>query len=213
MNKKGFIATSLIYSFFLIFVTLFLGIIADYLQNKVLLNTIEKGIKDELNTTMNIIDFEVGDMVRFVDSCENTGGVTNIWVVAKIDTTKNDEKVIFYSYNFMSEPFASASILEYEDLEKDIELDYRNETYLNKILYTFNTIDASGEDITEYSLGSENKVSTECNPIGNGVFDVENNCVLSGTSSNSRYRYKLDIRNQLKEKCNVKDSSIIYLKV
>ena len=45
MNKKGFIATSLIYSFFLIFITLFLTIIADYLQNKVLLNTIEKGKK------------------------------------------------------------------------------------------------------------------------------------------------------------------------
>ena len=51
MNNKGFIATSLIYSFFLIFITLFLTIIADYLQNKVLLNTIEKGIKEDINNS------------------------------------------------------------------------------------------------------------------------------------------------------------------
>ncbi len=65
MNNKGFIATSLIYSFFLIFITLFLTIIADYLQNKVLLNTVEKSIKEDINNTMGIQDFEVGDKLYF----------------------------------------------------------------------------------------------------------------------------------------------------
>lgn len=80
MNNKGFIATSLIYSFFLIFVTLFLGIIADYLQDKVLLNTIEKGIKEDLNSTMGIQDFEVGDELIFNDgiSLTNATGICNI---------------------------------------------------------------------------------------------------------------------------------------
>lgn len=63
MNNKGFIATSLIYSFFLIFITLFLTIIADYLQNKILLNTIEAGIKDTINSTKSVEDFEVGDII------------------------------------------------------------------------------------------------------------------------------------------------------
>lgn len=80
MNNKGFIATSLIYSFFLIFVTLFLGIIADYLQDKVLLNTIEKGIKEDLNSTMGIQDFEVGDVLMFNDgiSLTNATGICKI---------------------------------------------------------------------------------------------------------------------------------------
>ena len=56
-NNKGFIATSLIYSFFLIFITLFLTIIADYLQNKVLLNTIENGIKEDINYGLKCDDF------------------------------------------------------------------------------------------------------------------------------------------------------------
>lgn len=80
MNNKGFIATSLIYSFFLIFVTLFLGIIADYLQDKVLLNTIEKGIKEDLNSSMGIQDFEVGDVLSFIGDIglTNATGICNI---------------------------------------------------------------------------------------------------------------------------------------
>ena len=64
-KKNGFIATSLIYSFFLVFITQFLTIIADYLQNKVLLNTIENDIKEDLNGTKNIADFNTGDIIVF----------------------------------------------------------------------------------------------------------------------------------------------------
>lgn len=74
MNNKGFIATSLIYSFFLIFITLFLTIIADYLQNKVLLNTVEKSIKEDINNTMGIQDFEVGDKLYFNSALSIDGG-------------------------------------------------------------------------------------------------------------------------------------------
>lgn len=64
-KKNGFIATSLIYSFFLVFITLFLTIIADYLQNKVLLNTIESDIKEEINRTKSIGDFKIDDILFF----------------------------------------------------------------------------------------------------------------------------------------------------
>ena len=76
MNNKGFIATSLIYSFFLIFITLFLTIIADYLQNKVLLNTVEKSIKEDINNTMGIQDFEVGDKLYFNSALSDENGGT-----------------------------------------------------------------------------------------------------------------------------------------
>ena len=92
MNNKGFIATSLIYSFFLIFITLFLTIIADYLQNKVLLNTIEKGIKVDINSTIGIQDFEVGDKLYFVENINGFNGLFYICSISyKIDTTGKDE--------------------------------------------------------------------------------------------------------------------------
>lgn len=92
MNNKGFIATSLIYSFFLIFITLFLTIIADYLQNKVLLNTIEKGIKDDINNSMGIQDFEVGDKLYFVENVNGFNGLYYICSISyKIDNTTIDK--------------------------------------------------------------------------------------------------------------------------
>ena len=96
MNNKGFIATSLIYSFFLIFVTLFLTIIADYLQNKVLLNTIEKGIKEDINNSMGIQDFEVGDKLYFTVNVSDIGsGPYYICSITyKLDATKRDKLIL-----------------------------------------------------------------------------------------------------------------------
>ncbi len=49
MNKEnGFIATSLLYSFFLVFVTLFIATVSLYLQNRVYLNTFEDSSKNSL---------------------------------------------------------------------------------------------------------------------------------------------------------------------
>ncbi len=85
MNNKGFIATSLIYSFFLIFVTLFLTIVADYLQDKVLLNTIENGIKTDLNNELAINDIPLGSVVYLYehDSC---GATIKPFTVKEIQT-------------------------------------------------------------------------------------------------------------------------------
>ena len=64
-NKKGFIATSVLYSFFLVFLTMFLGIIYEYMNNKNNLSYIEASIKRELNNTLSINDFRVNDNIYF----------------------------------------------------------------------------------------------------------------------------------------------------
>ena len=123
MNKKGFIATSLIYSFFLIFITLFLTIIADYLQNKVLLNTIEKGIKEELNNGMGCSDFEAGDRLVFQgnsfgnslpDGININGEVlynvtdlecsNNTITIINVKDNSDTYNIVFNEFNFTKEP-------------------------------------------------------------------------------------------------------------
>lgn len=177
MNKNGFIATSLIYSFFLIFVTLFLTIIADYLQDKVLLNTIEKGIKDEINNTMSIEDFEVGDMV-FFDNNPGTENIFSEWVVAKVDYI--GQKLILYSHdttgNFPNddscEKFTySRRELYYDDFENDIDFGYKNATYYNKIIYSF----SSSSDKNNYLLSKNGSVSDK--------YYVSNKCDICKNST------------------------------
>ena len=48
MKQNGFIATSLLYSFFLAFVTLFIGMITIYLQNRIYLNKLEDSSKNSI---------------------------------------------------------------------------------------------------------------------------------------------------------------------
>ncbi len=160
-KKNGFIATSLIYSFFLVFITLFLGIIASYLQDKVLLNSIEKSTKKDLNTSISIKDLEVGDVFTLSDSSLNDFFNIKSWIVASI----NGYNLTLYSYDLIYEDGSSlkslkyddtignyvtdkdiincnsnCSILKYGDLNSDIDPAYTNATFYNKIIYNFNRI-------------------------------------------------------------------------
>ncbi|MBR1413193.1 MAG: hypothetical protein IJ574_00790 [Bacilli bacterium] len=49
MKKKGFIATSLIYSFFLVFVAILVSIMANYTSTRVQLNRLKQDAKEELD--------------------------------------------------------------------------------------------------------------------------------------------------------------------
>ena len=48
MKNNGFIATSLLYSFFLVFVTLFIGMVSMYIQNKIYLTKFEDSSKNDI---------------------------------------------------------------------------------------------------------------------------------------------------------------------
>ena len=137
MNNKGFIATSLIYSFFLIFITLFLTIIADYLQNKVLLNTIEKGIKEDINNSMGIQDFEVGDKLYFNVDVSGIGkGLYYICSITyKVDATGRDKLILVKIENVeeISEEICNNNSSELDITGKRLIIEKNSNDYDNTI--------------------------------------------------------------------------------
>ena len=196
MNNKGFIATSLIYSFFLIFITLFLTIIADYLQNKVLLNTIEKGIKDEINSTMGIQDFEVGSFIGLsTDTCDIT--TAKLYVISKVDY--NNNKIILYSLD-KTDSNANANYIL-----RDIDTGYKNATYYNKILYSFK--DNTGNKSYKIDDNLCIKSGVPSGDIGDPTYTttegyVSNNC------SGLNYRQKKELSiNDRKKVCKVENDA------
>lgn len=198
MNNKGFIATSLIYSFFLIFVTLFLTIIADYLQNKVLLNTIEKGIKDDINSTMGIQDFEVGSFIGITVSCDNVNGA-ELYVISKVDYNNNE--IILYSLD-KTDSNANANT---NDILKDIDTGYMNATYYNKILYSFkdNTSNKSYKINDNLCI----KSGVLSGDIGDPTYTTTEGYVSSNCSGlNYRQKKELSI-NDRKKVCKVENDA------
>ena len=174
MKKNGFIATSLMYSFFLVFLTLFLTIIAEGLQQKLLLNEIEKGIKTELNSTMGIKDFQVGDMINI--SKEGDSTEYSDWVIANVDY--ENKKLILYSFDFTGTypntcfvPMSNRN-LTLNDLKNDIDSGYMNHTYFNKIIYTFNKSQYSNYMIEEDSDATNN---TNDKFVETSIKNIKNN--------------------------------------
>ncbi len=194
MNNKGFIATSLIYSFFLIFITLFLTIIADYLQNKVLLNTIEKGIKDDINSTMGIQDFEVGSFIGLsTDACDIT--TAKLYVISKVDY--NNNKIILYS---LDKTDSVANIIL-----NDIDTGYMNATYYNKILYSFK--DNAGSKSYKINDNLCIKSGVPSGDIGDPTYTTTEGYVSSNCSGlNYRQKKELSI-NDRKKVCKVENDA------
>lgn len=200
MKQNGFIATSLIYSFFLVFVTLFLTIIADYLQNKVLLTEIEKGIKDNINYSMGIRDFEVGDMIMFNFEYKINNNLIigsynpdakDIWIVANVIIDSIDSansSLVLYSYRTDFD----SSCLTSSDIMNDLGYNgYLNNTYLDKILNNY---------FGESFYMDDRKINRSCMSISNNSFDINTCDELTeeekGSHGNCRQRKDVVVGNK-----------------
>lgn len=98
MKKNGFIATSILYSFFLIFLTLFIGLVANYLHNRILLAKIEDTSREILYGINNtkLTDLSVGDHIKFrTDDLILDSNAT--WTLAKTTSSGNNVTLYFIS--------------------------------------------------------------------------------------------------------------------
>lgn len=197
MKKNGFIATSLIYSFFLIFITLFLTIIVDYIDTKGKLDYQESTVKKNLNRVLGVKDFEPGDYVVFLkdssSKCSTSTpapGFNLEYVVANMyiknssacgtDIYGNpNDCVVLYGLDLNSSSTSSDVILT--DIQRDITSNM-NQLTINKILYTFNGTD------TSYRLASNAFPTLDSGCTGSVSYLTNKGCVKN--SGTSKYRRK-----------------------
>ena len=99
MKKNGFIATSLLYAFFLVFISLFIVLLLNFLHNRLLIQRIDENAREMLKEINNkkINQLEVGDYVQFINasttSQENPFDDKGTWIV----TSKNGNQVTLLS--------------------------------------------------------------------------------------------------------------------
>lgn len=97
-NKNGFIATSILYTFFLIFLTLFIALIANYLHNRILLAKIDETSREKLFGINNtkVSDLTIGTHIKF-ESDDNLLNSDATWILAAIEGSGNTKKYYFIS--------------------------------------------------------------------------------------------------------------------
>lgn len=84
-EKNGFIATSILYSFFLVFITLFVSLIANYMHNQILIKTMNEEVKKDLCEVddKNLYNMNVGEYIKFVKA--DNLDEDNKWVLGLFD--------------------------------------------------------------------------------------------------------------------------------
>lgn len=98
-DNKGFIAISLIYSFFLVFLMTLLAIVADYAHNRILLNDLKRVTQENLNkrSEFNPVflpegEYKVGDSISYVNESWKVLAVENDLVTLVLSRAlSNDE--------------------------------------------------------------------------------------------------------------------------
>ncbi|MDD2409227.1 MAG: hypothetical protein PHD03_00685 [Bacilli bacterium] len=140
MKKNGFIATSLLYSFFLVFCALLLALVATYVHNRLLLNNLTNNVKDELSNINNrtATELKIGDYVKMsLFSNERSINISDkLWVVASIDA--NTINLVSATVLFATNKYADGTTMQNElDLYYNLyttggEENYSHVTYLTK---------------------------------------------------------------------------------
>ena len=141
MKKNGFIATSILYAFFLVFITLFIGLVTAYAHNKASVLRINEKVKEELKGIRNrtLVDVEVGDSIKFSINPDQKDYINEngIWMLATKKVDNNGVvTLVFVSdreapqreyYKLYEQDRASNDFVPYhrgiEGMEKAIEYD------------------------------------------------------------------------------------------
>ena len=193
-KKNGFISTSVIYSFFLIFVTLFLALILNYMHSRMLLNKVNESAQNDINKIRNarIANLNVGDYVYFELDETKTQDVINptTYILANKYEAGSNKTYEFYSntntvnpsYNSNSE---FISINKFNDMRDTIKTYYKYYSVNDTI-----TVNLLSTD----SLKNVRDNNTEPNLLNN-IYNTDTDYIvynnLSGTSYNENQYYNM----------------------
>ena len=201
MKKNGFIATSILYSIFLVFLTLFIALILTYLHNQLLLQKINEEARNNLLKINNtkISDLNIGDYVQFMND-PNMGETYNDPDPAKHDPYEIGESVLnqdakwivadikingnIKTYYFLSEIDASKLDVQFK-LSDDVLRNYHTLS-INIINEMIKLRSWGNENLYQQSIQFKNYTSFKMGfPTSTELANVRNNTNLTDEIKNS----------------------------
>lgn len=201
MKKNGFIATSVLYSIFLVFLTLFLALILTYLHNQILLKKIDDEAWNNLIKINNtkITDLKIGDYVQFMDDPvmgdsfnnpdpanydlneigESVLNQSSKWIVADIEQNENEK-----TYYFLSDMDAAKLDVQFKT-STDLIRKYHTVT-IGIVNEMINVRSKGGENLYQQSIQFKNYNSLNVGfPTSTVLNKVRNNTEITDDIKNS----------------------------
>lgn len=185
MKKNGFIATSLIYSFFLVFIAVIAAIINSYISNKTILDRYNEEVQDKLNNETYTVILRVKNasivggeaMTNLIQNSNFTSGL-DFWNSSSLTHTDNVNWKTKYAIRFErktnTEPTLSQNIY----------------TIANHNYYYLIDYDLEGTSILKYKLAFEEDLE-DAITIDNGLsidgFQSISNMYNASSSGNQNF--------------------------
>lgn len=187
-NSKGFISVTVIYSFFLVFLTLMMFIIVNMVTNRNLLNNMKKTIKNEISDTnfanYLINRYEEINMLKIDNTYRFNGSNPNNYIKfnnetyriigvidGKVKLIKNDSIINVAFDSKSSNNYEESSVSSYlntefiNNLGDNIELIETTTWYVGGLDNSFKT--KPGKEIINYEIGDKkNNGATTIQKIG-----------------------------------------------
>ncbi len=196
MKKNGFIATSLLYSFFLVFCALLLAFVANILHNRLLLNNLIFTTKSELAeiNTRRASKLEVGNYVQMSLFSSDRYIVLKdkLWIVA---SNKEDEDIITLVstsaiYTTDKKTLEGLDIEAIDDIKNETTEQIKSEPSLYYNMYTTSKNNFSYvSNITKDDLNSFSN-NEDINPyIKNSLLDIINKYIYFDNDNNKFYLF------------------------
>ena len=187
-KKNGFISTSIIYSFFLVFVTLFLALILNYMHNQLLLNKINDAAKNDINKIKNarISNLNIGDYVLF-ELKDDHSDVINEVVYILANKYDNNTYEFYTSANTFNNYYNNKT--EILTIDKLNDMDIKN-MYKYSDINTINTNIITSDSLKRVrdNINDDNKLD-DIYDIGTDYL-VFNNITGTPYNNNSYYNMK-----------------------
>lgn len=116
-EKNGFIATSLLYSFFLVFCALLMALVTTFVHNQLLLSNLTSGIKEDLSFagSKTAVGLSIGDYVKMpLFSNERAINLQDtLWIVSSVNED-NTISLVSSKSVFKTEKYSSLSEMQEE---------------------------------------------------------------------------------------------------
>lgn len=205
MKKNGFIATSLLYAFFLVFISLFIVLLLNFLHNRLLVQKIEEEARERLNTINNLTfrDLKVGDYIqisRANDNLEyNILSGEGMWQVYDVNVSGSDVNVKMLSDLLVVAPSVKVklesdsinkrhpmAVQVFEEMKKKNSAVYDNELFKKMFGIDLNwTKNLDFSIVDANTLRSIRESTTIPQSVKRSLFNVKGSYIVSMNSGDS----------------------------
>ena len=222
-KKNGFIATSLMFSFFIIFLTMSLMIMATYTHYQGLINNLNSGVLKDLNDNVIVKKYTTlvnsaldGNLDSIYGSSNPSSSINSVWSVNEAQNSKpiyDDGNKISYIriFNTSSSTSGSFTYTVPNEVVRKLKAGNNRKIYVRYNIFRNGTINCNS-GVATFRVGSTSKQLTDslCGNFAN--WETKSNIFTVNVGDTDTVSLNFDVRNMSPSEVHI-DVKTLYIEI